>query len=250
MGVLAKIGRNQPCPCGSGKKSKRCGCESHFTVNEGASDRVANAFHEGAHAVFGVLYDFPIDFVTIVPFSKNGENFVGTCNFKETSEVGEGGRLEERRLGLYLFIQIAGPVVEWRRGTMVYGAMPSSDIRIINELLGELPDVLKEKVIEAAVDFVDGELGNPDIWRAISHIAQMLLRTGRIEGDEVRQEVLAIASRRFISKEQQVALRVLIGQGTSREKIEQALRHVLEEVDFPELTTAGDEQEIQRLKGD
>lgn len=42
-------------------------------------------------------------------------------------------------------------------------------------------------------------------------------------------------------------LRILIGRKMSREKIEHALRHVLEEVDFPEPRTAEDEREIQGL---
>jgi hypothetical protein len=42
-------------------------------------------------------------------------------------------------------------------------------------------------------------------------------------------------------------LRILIGRKMSREKIEQALRHVLEEVDFPEASTAEEDQEIQGL---
>lgn len=42
-------------------------------------------------------------------------------------------------------------------------------------------------------------------------------------------------------------LRILIGRKMSREKIEQALRHVLEEVDFPEPRTAEDDREIQGL---
>lgn len=205
MGVLAKIGRNQPCPCGSGKKFKKCGCQNRFIFNEGSRDRVANAFHESAHAVFGVLFDFPIEFVTIVPFSKDGEDFVGTCNFEQTSEVGEGGRLEGWRARLYLFIQVAGPAVEWRRGTMVYGAMPSSDARIIDRILGQLPQALKESVLEAAVGFVNADLDNPEIWQAISHVAQMLLSSGRIEGAEVRRDVLTLAPKSFISRERQYA---------------------------------------------
>jgi SEC-C motif len=205
IGVPAKIGRNQPCPCGSGKKFKKCGCQNPFIFNQGSRDRVANAFHESAHAVFGVLFDFPIEFVTIVPFSKDGEDFVGICNFEYTSKVGEGGRLEGWRARLYLFIQVAGPAVEWRRGTMVYGAMPSSDARIIDRLLGQLPEALKETVIEAAVGFVNADLDNPEIWQAISHIAQMLLSRGRIEGAEIRRDVLAIAPKHFISRERQYA---------------------------------------------
>jgi hypothetical protein len=42
-------------------------------------------------------------------------------------------------------------------------------------------------------------------------------------------------------------LRILIGRKMSREKIVEALRHVLEEVDFPEAATAEDDREIQEL---
>jgi SEC-C motif len=90
MQVTAKIGRNQKCPCGSGKKFKKCGCGRMFYIPKSAANPVANAYHEAAHAVFNVLLDFPIEYVTIVPSAE----YVSHCQCLESSELGESGRIE------------------------------------------------------------------------------------------------------------------------------------------------------------
>ncbi len=46
---MAKVGRNGPCPCGSGKKSKRC-CSSHERISaDAAARRALLDLRDGCH---------------------------------------------------------------------------------------------------------------------------------------------------------------------------------------------------------
>jgi hypothetical protein len=158
-------------------------------------NRQADAYHEAAHAVFGVIFNFPIDFATVVPFiSKGGEQFVGTCNFKASSELGPDGYLAGGRLAQWLLVQLAGCVAEWHWGSLAYGSMPVSDSRQVNHLLSQLPESLREIVIEKSVKQIEAMIADPSTWRAITRIGEMLLSRDRIDGDEIEREVLAIKS--------------------------------------------------------
>lgn len=186
-----KIGRNELCPCGSGKKSKNCGCGRQFITC--GRDPEADAYHEASHAVFGVIFDFAIEFATVVPFiSNDGEQFVGTCNFKASSELGPGGYLTGARSSKWLLVQLAGCVVEWHRGTLAFGTLPLSDSRNVDQIVNQLPEALREIVIEKAVEQIQVMISHPPTWKAITRIAEMLLNKDRLDGDEIKREVLAV----------------------------------------------------------
>jgi hypothetical protein len=192
-----KIGRNDPCPCGSGKKFKKCDCDQQFRLIESASNRVVNAHHEAGHAVFNVLLDFPLDHVTIIP---SGE-YASLCDCLESSELGPGGKIYGWRHMARLVTLMAGPEVEWSRGTMPEDKMPVSDSREIRRLMSPASEEVRGEYLRAGVMFTRFGLSQRPIRRAISRVAQMLLTAGRVEGSDVHREVMAIAGKFFVCKE-------------------------------------------------
>jgi hypothetical protein len=193
----SRIGRNPKCPCGSGKRLKKCGCGRTFHIPNSASDAVADAYHEAAHAVFNVLLDFPLAHVTIVPSTR----YVGHCTCLESSELGTCGRMKGWRCLARLVVLLAGPATEWLRGTMPKDRMPFSDSNDISRLISAIPGIFRQTCCEAGMEYVSLGLQQKAIRRAIDRVAEMLVAEGYVEGAVVHSEVMAIAGGYFVSKE-------------------------------------------------
>jgi hypothetical protein len=181
--------RNGPCPCGSGTASKDCSCGREFALQP--ADRETVAFHESGHAVLAVIFSFPIDFATVVPFTDEiGRDLLGLVEYKKVGGLEPGGTMSGQRLRDWLLTGLAGSVIEWKRGTSSRGTM--SDLDYL-EILTVWPEGDRDAVLAVAIAEIEILYEQPRVWRAIERIAELLMTRDRLSGEEIEREVLAIA---------------------------------------------------------
>jgi hypothetical protein len=93
-----KIGRNDPCPCGSGKKYKKC-CIASAPSDGGAMPQFdvtrQTAYHEAGHVVHSTLHGPGVEIVTID--MKKVEELTGRTGCPGLTRYNEKGRKMEAR---------------------------------------------------------------------------------------------------------------------------------------------------------
>ena len=147
--------------------------------------------------MFNVLLDFPLEYVTIAPSAR----YVAHCRCLESSELGKNGRIQGWRYLARLVVLLAGPAIEWLRGTMLKDRMPVSDSNEIFGFISAIPEMFQQRYYEAGIEYASLGLRQDAIRRAIDRVAEMLLAEARVKGAIVHREVMAIAGGYFVSKE-------------------------------------------------
>jgi len=176
------------------------------------------AYHEAAHAVMAVLLDFPLEYATVIPYTADGVLIGGLTKMK--TENGGKFYLTNNQAWMYLMVQQAPAIVESSRKTHQPGSISGGDAETINRILNAIPEDQRANYIEKASIGLNLMFNDKKVCQAIERVAEMLFENGRVEGEDIRREVMAIAGHRFTSRKSIEALERRMQEDGDQEPLE------------------------------